>query len=62
MKILLTLGDVLLAVTTADTDAVDDIALLGFISEATSLVGTRGARCPVDDVQLTVLPAAVFPV
>ena len=53
-----TLGDWLLAVTTADTDAVDNIALLGLVSEAASLVRARGAGCTVDDVQLTVLPTA----
>ena len=54
-----TLGDVFLAVAPADTDAVDNIALLGLVAKTTSLVGARWTRCAVDDVQLTVLPAPV---
>lgn len=53
-----TLGDGLLAVTTADTNAVDDIALLGFVAKAASLVGARWTRRTVDNVQLTIFPAA----
>ena len=52
-----TLGNVLLAVTTADADTVDDIALLSLVTEAASLVRAGGARSAVDDVQLAVLPA-----
>jgi hypothetical protein len=47
-----------LAATTADTDAVDNIALLGLVSEAASLVQTGRTRGAVDDVQLTEFPAA----
>jgi hypothetical protein len=50
-----TLGDRLLAATTADTRAVDDIALLGLVPEAASLVGAAGPRGTVDDVQLAEL-------
>lgn len=50
-----TLGDGALAATAADADAVDDIALLGLVSEAASLVGTRRAGGAVDDVQLAKL-------
>ena len=50
-----TLGNGLLAATTTNADAVDDIALLGLVSEAAGLVGTAGTRSPVDDVQLTKL-------
>lgn len=53
-----TLGDVLLPVTAADANTVDNIALLGLVAETTGLVGARGTRGTVDDVQLTVLPAA----
>lgn len=53
-----TLRDRLLAVTTANTNAVDDIALLGFVAEAARLVGTRWAGCTVDHIQLAVFPAA----
>jgi hypothetical protein len=44
-----------LAATTADTDAVDNIALLGLVSETASLVQTGRTRGAVDDVQLTEL-------
>ena len=50
-----TLGNGLLAVATADTNAVDNVALLGLVAEAAGLVGTGGARGAVDDVQLTKL-------
>ena len=50
-----TLGNRSLAATAADTDAVDDIALLGLVSETASLVGARRAGGAVDDVQLTKL-------
>ena len=51
----------LLAVTAADTDAVDHVALLGLVAEAASLVGAGGTGRAVDDVQLAVLPAPIFP-
>lgn len=44
-----------LAATTTDTHAVDNVALLGLVAEAASLVGARRARGAVDNVQLTVL-------
>lgn len=44
-----------LATTTAHTHAVDNVALLGFVSQAASLVGTRGTRGAVNDVQLAEL-------
>ena len=50
-----TLGSRALAATTADTHAVDDIALLGLVAEAAGLVGTAGPRGAVDDVQLAEL-------
>lgn len=50
-----TLGDGLLATTTADADTVDDIALLGLVTETAGLVGAAGTGSPVDDVQLTEL-------
>lgn len=45
----------LLAATAADTDAVDDVALLGLVAETAGLVGARGAAGTVDDVQLAQL-------
>ena len=54
-----TLGDVFLAVAPADTDAIDDIALLGLVAKTASFVRARWTRCAVDDVQLAVFPAPV---
>lgn len=50
-----TLANGLLAATTADTHAVDDIALLGLVTETAGLVRAGRARSTVDDVQLAVL-------
>jgi hypothetical protein len=47
----------LLAVTTADTDTVDDEALLGPVAQAASLVRARRSGSSVNHVELTVLPA-----
>ena len=44
-----------LAVAAADANAVDNVALLGLVSEAASLVGARGAAGAVDDLQLAKL-------
>ena len=52
-----TLGDVLLAVTAANTYTVDNVALFGFVAKAASLVGAGRARRAVNDVELAVLPA-----
>lgn len=45
-----TLRDVLLAVTPADTDTVDNVSLLGFVSQPAGLVRARWAGSPVDNV------------
>lgn len=47
-----------LPVAATHAHAVDDVALLGLVAEAAGLVGARGARRAVDDVQLSELPAA----
>jgi len=52
-----TLGHLFLAVTPPDTNTVDDISLLGLVSETASLIRARRTRCSVDNVQLAVLPA-----
>lgn len=44
-----------LAASTADSGAVDNIALLGLVTQAAGLVGARWARSAVDNVQLTEL-------
>jgi len=54
----LTLDDRALAATAADAHTVDDVALLGLVAEATSLVGAAGARGAVDSRELAKLPAA----
>jgi len=53
-----TFGDWALATTTADTDAVDDKALGGTVTQTASLVRSGGTGCPVDTVKLAVLPAS----
>jgi len=53
-----TLGNLFLAVTPPDTDTVDNIALLGLVTKTASLVRAGRTGGTVDDVQLTVLPAA----
>jgi len=53
-----TLWDWLLATTSADSNAVDDIALLSFVAQATSLVRARRSSSAMDDIELTELPAS----
>ena len=50
-----TLGHRLLAVTPSHANAINHKALLGLVSQTTGLVGARGARGAVADIQLTVL-------
>lgn len=50
-----TLGHRSLAASAADAHTVDDIALLGLVTEAAGLVGAGRTRSAVDDVQLTKL-------
>jgi hypothetical protein len=50
-----TLRDRALAATAADTGTVDNVTLLGLVTETTGLVGARGARGTVDGVQLAEL-------
>lgn len=45
-----TLWNRLLATSTSDTDTVDNVSLLGLISETASLIGTRWAGSTVDDI------------
>lgn len=44
-----------LATTSADSDSVDDIALLSFVSQSSSLIWSSWAACAVDDIQLSEL-------
>jgi hypothetical protein len=50
-----TLGGRALAATAADTGTVDNVTLLGLVTETTGLIGARGARGTVDGVQLAEL-------
>lgn len=50
-----TLGRHALAATAADTGTVDDIALLGLVTQTAGLVRTRRAGSTVNDVQLAKL-------
>ena len=50
-----TLGNRALAATAANTDAVDDVALLGLVAKTASLVGAGGPGSTVDRVQLAEL-------
>ena len=50
--------DGLFAVTAADTDTVDNVALLGLVPKTAGLVGAGRTRSTVDHVQLAVFPAA----
>lgn len=49
------LGSLPLAATAADTDAVDNVTLLGLVPKTTGLVGARGTAGAVDDLQLAKL-------
>jgi hypothetical protein len=51
-----TLGVLTLGGTAGDADTVDDIALLGLVTEAASLIGTRRLGDTVDSRKLAVLP------
>lgn len=53
-----TLGNGPLPSTSPHTHTVDDIALLGLVSETASLIGTGGTGGAMDDFQLAKLPAA----
>lgn len=48
------LGDLLLAVTPADSDPVNDVALLGLVAQSAGLVRTAWSGRTVDDVELSV--------
>lgn len=52
-----TLGDSLLSVTSLHSHSVDNVALLGLISQTVSLVRARWLASPVDGRKLSVLPS-----
>ena len=51
-----TLGDGSLAASSSDSDSVDHVALLGLVTELSSLVNATGSVDQVDDGELSVLP------
>lgn len=51
-----TLGDGLLPVSSSDSDSVDHVALLGLVTQSSSLVGPGRSGRSVDDGELSVLP------
>ena len=51
-----TLGDGSLAATTSDSNSVDNVALLGLVSELSGLIGTGRSVDLVNDGELSVLP------
>ena len=53
-----TLGNSLLSVTSLDSHSVDNIALLGLVSQTVSLIRARWLASPVDGWKLSVLPSA----
>ena len=50
------LGDGSLTATTSDSNSIDDVALLGLVSELSCLVSSAGSVDHVDDGELSVLP------
>lgn len=53
-----TLGHRSLSATSSDSNSEDDEALLGLVTQSSSLVRSRGSGSTVDDVALSVLPAS----
>lgn len=53
-----TLGDGLFPVTPTNANTVDEVTLLGLVSQPTSLVGSGRTGSTVDDGELTVFPAS----
>lgn len=51
-----TLGDWLLSATSSDSDSVDNVTLLGFVTELSGLVESAWSVDLVDDWKLSVLP------
>jgi len=53
-----TLGDVALTSTSADSDTVDDVSLLGLVTDLACLIGAGGSGALVDNSHLSVFPGA----
>ncbi len=52
------LGNGLLSTTSSDSNSIDDISLLGFITELSCLVDSAGSVTFVDDGELSVFPGS----
>ena len=53
-----TLGCWLLPVSPPDSDSVDEVTLLGLVTQSPCLVGSRWSASSVDDCQLSVFPTS----
>jgi hypothetical protein len=53
-----TLGCGLLPVSPPDSNSVDEITLLGLVTQSPSFVGSRRSACSVDDGELSVFPTS----
>ena len=53
-----TFGDLLLATTSSDSHSIDDVSLFGAEAETSGLLWSCGTRTPMDNIELSVLPAA----
>lgn len=54
----LTLSDLFLSASSSDSDSVDDVALLGSVSQASGLLDSGWSGASVDDRELSVLPGS----
>ena len=54
-----TLRDMFLAVSAAYAHTIDNVSLFCLVAKAASLVGARRTGSPMNDVQLSVLPATI---
>ena len=52
------LWDRAFSASSADSDAVDHVALFCFVAKTTGFVGTGWACCTVDNIKLTIFPAS----
>ena len=53
-----TLSDGLLSASSSDSDSVDDVTLLGLISESSGLIGSGRSGASVDGRELSVFPSS----
>jgi hypothetical protein len=53
-----TLSDGLLSTTSSDSNSVDDVTLLGLVTESSGLIRSGGSRASVDGGELSVFPSS----